>query len=297
MGAGFDDGPYDGSPLLYSFLQANNIHATHFMIGEYILQNPTGFTQAWQTMGDDIAVHTWSHRYMTSLSNSEVVAELGWSMEIIHNSTEGRLPKFWRPPMGDSDERVRAIANYIFGLETIYWNQDTEDWTLTLANGTTPAIINASMTQWLTGPKTPGLIILEHELTNMSASAFIAAYPTIVSNGWKLESVATLVSQGAGVYQNAQDSTASVTPANNGIFNEALTPADFVAPPVTSSAPAPAPGINKAAAPKPSTVVTVPGSNSTQASSSSTPNAAFALRGINTIVLSSFILVILLSLA
>lgn len=61
---------------------------------------------------------------MTSKSNAEVLAELGWTMQIIHDSTEGRVPRFWRPPYGDADERVRAIAREVFGLSTIIWNHE-----------------------------------------------------------------------------------------------------------------------------------------------------------------------------
>ena len=72
----------------------------------------------------DIAVHTWTHPYMTTLTDEELLGEFGWTMELIHNSTGGRLPKYWRPPFGDSDERVRAIAKEIFGLTTVIWNQE-----------------------------------------------------------------------------------------------------------------------------------------------------------------------------
>lgn len=34
-------------------------------------------------------------------------------MEIIRRSTGGRIPRFWRPPYGDSDNRVRAIAQEV----------------------------------------------------------------------------------------------------------------------------------------------------------------------------------------
>ena len=34
-------------------------------------------------------------------------------MQLIANSTGGRLPKFWRPPYGDSDVRVSAIAKEV----------------------------------------------------------------------------------------------------------------------------------------------------------------------------------------
>lgn len=93
------------------------------MIGLNILNNPDIFSQAYDN-GDDIAVHTWTHPYMTTLSNEAVVAELGWTMQIIHDSTGGRVPRFWRPPYGDADERIRAIAKNVFSLTMIIWNQE-----------------------------------------------------------------------------------------------------------------------------------------------------------------------------
>ena len=112
------------SDRLYDFLEQNDVHATHFFIGVNILNNPDEFTRAFEELNDDIAVHTWTHPYMTTLTNEQLLGEFGWTMELIHNSTGGRLPKYWRPPFGDSDERVRAIAKEIFGLTTVLWNQE-----------------------------------------------------------------------------------------------------------------------------------------------------------------------------
>ena len=61
---------------------------------------------------------------MTTLNNLQVLGELGWTMKLIHDSTGGRVPKYWRPPFGDSDERVLAIAKNVFGLTTVIWNQE-----------------------------------------------------------------------------------------------------------------------------------------------------------------------------
>jgi hypothetical protein len=177
------------------------------MIGSSILANPTAFNRAFQELHADIAVHTWSHRHMTTLSNLDVVAEFGWTMQIIKNSTGGRLPRYWRPPYGDTDNRVRAIAREIFGLQTVIWNHDTLDWSLT-TGGTNPQAVQASMTQWLTGPKTPGLVILEHELTTVASQTFIDAYPLMTQNGWRIVSVAQMDGQGA--YINSNDSISPV---------------------------------------------------------------------------------------
>ncbi|KAL0961412.1 hypothetical protein HGRIS_006361 [Hohenbuehelia grisea] len=208
----FDDGPLPPSTKLNSFLKANDERATHFMIGTNIRANPKIFTETFE-MGSDIAVHTYTHPHMTTQTNQQILGQLGWTMEIIHNSTGGRIPRYWRPPFGDYDVRVRAVAREVFGLEVVIWNQDTHDWTLTeteVEDATTSEKISTSMHKWLTGPKSPGLIILEHELTDESVQAFIDAYPAIKQNGWRMGSLATIISDSA--YQNA-DTSGNVQPS------------------------------------------------------------------------------------
>jgi peptidoglycan/xylan/chitin deacetylase (PgdA/CDA1 family) len=108
---------------LYKFLQAKKIKSTHFFIGKNILINPQLFLTAFDVLKDDIAVHTWTHPYLTTLSNKRIFAELAFTMKIIHESTGGRLPRFWRPPYGDTDQRVHAIAK-LLGLTGILWNHE-----------------------------------------------------------------------------------------------------------------------------------------------------------------------------
>ncbi|KAJ7215941.1 carbohydrate esterase family 4 protein [Mycena pura] len=206
----FDDGPLPPTDGLLEFLDTQNGQTvTHFMIGSNIIEQPEQFQKAFNR-GDDIAVHTWTHPYMTTKSNEQVVAELGWTIELIHNSTGGRVPRFWRPPYGDSDVRTSAIAREVFGLTTVIWNQDTADWSLDASPpGTSLHAINASMNTWLTGSKTPGLIILEHELSDDSVGAFKAAYPVMQAHGWTLASLATLLGNGS-VYQNAANDGSAV---------------------------------------------------------------------------------------
>ncbi|KAI0053654.1 carbohydrate esterase family 4 protein, partial [Auriscalpium vulgare] len=208
VGISFDDGPLPTSDPLYAFLKQNNVQATHFFIGVNIVSNWKEFNTALQN-GDDIAVHTWTHPHMTSLSSLDVLAQLAWTMQIIHDSSGGRVPRFWRPPTGDTDARVSAIAKHVLGLTTIVWNQDTEDWSLGQPGGTTPQAIATNLQKWYTGPKSPGLIILEHELSNGSVQAFINAFPLIAQNGWKTMSLAEIDGLNAP-YQNAVGSTGAV---------------------------------------------------------------------------------------
>lgn len=54
-------------------------------------------------------------------------------------------------------------------------------------------------------PKSPGLIVLEHEITSVTVNAFMTAYPLIKSNGWKFMSLAKAIDDGR-TYQNAEGS-------------------------------------------------------------------------------------------
>ncbi|KAH9965852.1 hypothetical protein BC827DRAFT_1125543 [Russula dissimulans] len=231
----FDDGPYEGSALLYNFLQTENLRVTHFFIGKNILANPQLFLTAFDVLRDDIAVHTYTHPLLTTLSNEQIFAELAYTMQIIHDSTGGRLPRFYRPPYGDADARVHAIAKCL-GLTTIVWNQDTEDWQL--PNGTTPAQISNKMKTWLSGNKNPGLVMLEHELSNGSAQAFIDNYHFIPDNGWKTMSAVDIDGLDAP-YQNGQGTTGPVRFApiipNQGNVTYSLSPTYSTATYSTSS--------------------------------------------------------------
>jgi chitin deacetylase len=66
------------------------------------------------------------------------------------------------------------------------------DWSLT-TGATTKAKVLQQLQQWINGPKSPGLIILEHELSNQSVSCFIDAYPSMGSAGWNTTSITRLV--------------------------------------------------------------------------------------------------------
>ncbi|KAF8743488.1 Carbohydrate esterase family 4 protein, partial [Rhizoctonia solani] len=167
-------------------------------------------TEAFEVNGDDIAVHTWSHRYMTTLSNEEALAELAWTMQVIHDMTGGRVPRFWRPPYGDSDNRVRAIAREVLGLTTVIWNDDTNDWAITETPATqTVAGATKILQKAYSGPKSPGLCILEHELSDQSVSIFMDTFPLIAQNGWTAKSIPDAV--GSSFYLNAADNTSPVT--------------------------------------------------------------------------------------
>ncbi|GAA6064774.1 hypothetical protein JCM10212_006323 [Sporobolomyces blumeae] len=207
MGISFDDGPTPASPPLYDLLVANNQTATHFLIGTTILQNLDVFQQVVDS-GGHLAVHTFSHSYMTTMSDEQLLGELGWTAQLIFDYS-GLAPAYWRPPYGDVDNRVRAIAQEVFGLTTVIWNIDSDDWCLN-SPGACPgygpgtlAGLEAELTSWQTGSKSPGVIGLEHESGPNTVNGFINTYAGIKKNGWDARNIPDLWD--ASWYQNAED--------------------------------------------------------------------------------------------
>ncbi|KAF9921012.1 chitin deacetylase [Linnemannia zychae] len=176
-GLTYDDGPSPDSPRLYDVLKAHNTQATLFIVGSRAISFPATLKRAYNE-GHQIAIHTWSHPSMTSLSNEQIVAELKWTEKAIF-SVIGVTPIYWRPPYGDVDNRVRAIATQL-GYKTSIWTEgfDTNDWNIP-AGTATPQSVITTFQSWLTKIPTlsTGFIVLEHDLfpaeVNVSVSGIL----------------------------------------------------------------------------------------------------------------------------
>ncbi|KAL1923414.1 uncharacterized protein VTP21DRAFT_8394 [Calcarisporiella thermophila] len=175
-GLTFDDGPTPFSPKLYDYLNSINQKATLFVIGSRVKEYPDLLRRAYKD-GHQIASHTWSHSMMTSLSNEEIVAELKWTEEAIKAAINVTV-RYFRPPYGDIDDRVRGIAKQL-GYKIIIWNHDTDDWRMAEEKGFDPNWIDGNFTQWeKDAPNmTEGSISLEHDLYAGTVDAAIRNIP------------------------------------------------------------------------------------------------------------------------
>ncbi|ORZ27026.1 hypothetical protein BCR41DRAFT_287182, partial [Lobosporangium transversale] len=163
-GLTFDDGPQPGTTEdLLELLKHKNVTATFFVTGMKSSRAPW-LLQETIDQGHHLASHTWSHSGMTTLTNEQVVAELKWTEKYIYDHTGYKI-KYFRPPYGDVDNRVRAIARQL-GFKTVIWSHewDTQDWQLE-ENTITPTQIESifknglkSLSKRETGP-----ISLEHD--------------------------------------------------------------------------------------------------------------------------------------
>ena len=93
----FDDGPSPNTPKLMKYLSEKDLTATFFVVGSRAISRPQ-ILQAEYMAGHQLSVHTWSHPSLTTLTNEQIIAELGWTREAIRQIA-GVSPNTMRPPV------------------------------------------------------------------------------------------------------------------------------------------------------------------------------------------------------
>ncbi|KAL7420997.1 chitin deacetylase [Cryptotrichosporon argae] len=208
-GVSFDDGPSPFTPLLLDYLDEQQISTTFFVVGSRVISRPAMVVSEYMA-GHQISVHTWSHPYLTTLTNEQIVAELGWTKKVIKD-TIGVTPNTFRPPYGDIDDRVRAIAAQM-GLTPIIWtsittggattNFDTTDWKIpgNQATGASALARFEDIIQTYAPQLDTGFIVLEHDLYQQTVDLAVGyTLPLALAAGkYKLESIASCLGLAAG---------------------------------------------------------------------------------------------------
>lgn len=171
----FDDGP---SPATLRLLDYLHHKATFFTLGINSVNFPDVYHKI-QEAGHLIGSHTWSHAYLPSLSNEGIIAQIQWSVWAM-NATGHHIPKWFRPPYGGIDNRVRAITRQ-FGLQAVVWDHDTFDWSLVTNNPlkTEQEIYNDVAVWKLTDNRG---IILEHDASRKTVDIAINVLDMIGSD-------------------------------------------------------------------------------------------------------------------
>lgn len=164
----FDDGPnppYTSQVL--AILQHYGLHATFFCVGSQVAAYPDLARQEIAD-GHTIGNHTWSHPFLTSLSDAQIKSQLTTTGDIIEEAT-GIRPIYFRPPYGAFNARVLTQANQL-GLTTFIWSDDSLDWA-----GGSPT----NITHLVLSTVTDGAIILMHD-GGGNRSRTVAALPNVI---------------------------------------------------------------------------------------------------------------------
>jgi peptidoglycan/xylan/chitin deacetylase (PgdA/CDA1 family) len=188
-GLTYDDGPsvnlvngthVSDSAALRETLADAGLKATFFVTGTNTNRNPDEVLKAAQE-GHQIAVHTWTHHPLTSLTNEQIVAEMKFTEAAIYKAT-GLIPTYIRPPYGDVDDRVRAIVTAL-GYRSIMWtsvpDRDSHDTGAIDAAG--KAAVVAAVKGW--SITQPGFISLEHDHSTIVSDIAISIVKDLKAAG------------------------------------------------------------------------------------------------------------------
>ncbi|KAI5481474.1 chitin deacetylase, carbohydrate esterase family 4 protein [Pseudohyphozyma bogoriensis] len=200
-GLSYDDGPSPYTPELLTLLSSQNLKSTFFIVGSRAISRPE-MVQTEYMEGHQLSVHTWAHPALTTMSNEEIIAELGWTKKIIKDIT-GVTPNTMRPPYGDIDDRVRYISLQM-GLTPIIWTStpqgqtfDTRDWQIGggVVNATTvynnfQNIIGSATTSLSTG-----FIVLAHDLQSVDLAVNYILPSAINAKTLSLKPIVTCLGQ------------------------------------------------------------------------------------------------------
>lgn len=123
----FDDGPSSYTAQILKILDQYHVKATFFVLGGTANRNRELLRQI-HAAGHEIAIHTWSHPYLTRWSSERITADMHRCLDLIHSVVGPDVQVRWmRPPYGDTNARVQAAVEAA-GLRAILWDVDTSDW-------------------------------------------------------------------------------------------------------------------------------------------------------------------------
>lgn len=183
----FDDGPHpQNTPRLLDILRARNIKATFYVIGQNVDRYPA-IVRRIVSEGHEIGNHTYTHRKLTSLGESEVRSEMKKTQDAIVRAA-GVKPRTMRPPYGALNQSQRQMIFNEFGYPTILWSVDPEDWRRPGVGVVTSRILSGANN---------GAIILAHDLHAPTVDAMPGTLDGLLRKRLQFVTVSQLLAQKA----------------------------------------------------------------------------------------------------
>ena len=127
----FDDGPSTtNTNAILDLLEQYNAKATFFVCGERLTIGTTSTLQRTIALGCEIGNHTVSHKYLTEISEAEILQEIRETNDKIakYSGTNYKCI-FYRPPGGFINRSVMdTLYNNGISMYSIMWSSDSLDW-------------------------------------------------------------------------------------------------------------------------------------------------------------------------
>ncbi len=186
----FDDGPHKtNTDKILDLLAQYGCHATFFMQGINASYYPDVVKRVYES-GNELGNHTWDHKNLKNLSESEISAEVNDAADEIESIT-GSRPKVVRPPYGGFNDTVKAVVEE----PLIRWSVDSMDWDSRDPDQIVPLVLENVE---------DGDIILFHDVHETTTPAIERLLPALIDEGYTIVSVSELM-EAKGYDINSQD--------------------------------------------------------------------------------------------
>ncbi|KAG8679481.1 Carbohydrate esterase 4 protein, partial [Ceratobasidium sp. 423] len=193
----FDDGPYTWTNNLVDLLDQNGAKGTFFFNGNNFgcIYNEANVNRVKYVYdkGHQVASHTWDHKRLSTLTGDQLVAEFSKVDEAIKKIT-GAVPALMRPPFGDYDDEVLAVAASR-GQTVAIWDFDSGD-----ADGVSPTESKNEYNKLIMSSPN-SILTLNHETHETTIEDVIPyAIQQIKAKGYKMVTVSECL--GLSPYQS-----------------------------------------------------------------------------------------------
>lgn len=177
----FDDGPNDiTTPKVLDILEEFKVPASFFVIGQNINESSAKQMTRAIALGCEIQNHSYTHTFMTQLSEGEIAEEIQKTDALIEKHT-GTRPWLFRPPFIDHNELMHQVIG-----QTFICGVGCEDW---VPERTAQERYNAVMSQVKDGD-----ILLLHDFpgNDNTVEALRMFIPELKKQGYEFVTVTEL---------------------------------------------------------------------------------------------------------
>ncbi len=173
----FDDGPFTQvTRSILATLKKYDARATFFVVGNRVPAYSETLQMEYD-QGCQIASHTYSHVYLSSLNKKQILRQIRKTDKEVKKVT-GEKTMMVRPPGGFVSSTMRKTVP----VPMIYWSVDTEDWK---SRNTHKVLKRCQNIQ-------DGDIVLMHDLYTTTAQAVEKLVPRLKKKGFQMVTVEEL---------------------------------------------------------------------------------------------------------
>ncbi|WP_427980926.1 polysaccharide deacetylase family protein [Agarivorans sp.] len=191
----FDDGPnVTLTPMVIEKLDAHNVSATFFLVGQNINDTTRDLLTGMVTRGYEFGNHSWDYQLLNNKTREQILKSVNDTQQAIINYT-GTAPAFFRPPNLATSEVMFDVIDYPFASGVVGY-----DWSGTGA--TTQEVANNVINN-----VQDGSIVLLHDtqpLPHPTPAALDIIIPELKSRGYQFVTLSKLF-EIKGVIPKAHD--------------------------------------------------------------------------------------------